>query len=488
LASAFIAAYRAGLYLFPAGAWALSSVVALLGLASPLLLGRSFRNALLAAPVIGLVLSPRLLPSPLTVAPLLFCAGALAGTCAIAFVNIRHRRRALRQVLEDGDAASFVQTYFDAGTTAQAAADWRALRHAVRAQAWRSTPARRARAAARLRHTSAAIEQHGPVPIRPELARLRQLAEANEGLPERIRASLLAAATKLEHGGRIVRWRHWLGSLATPRLDAERDWVAAVDLLARSHRIAPPRWFRGHRRNLARSPFTPRDVAPHQAFRPTLAKAVAAGIGVFVLASILLSTATAQTPLDDARPLPVLTGLRTVSYIEPNLSAVLSSLAGHRAQARCWSRADWRRLSTQRSSWPHRDRRLGPWSAYASPAHHEAHFSPTLCAILSRVVYQRTPVWKDEWPAAVAFSVATLAHEAQHLRGILNEAKAECYGMQTIARTAQLLGRTELEGVYLAELYWRGEYHDEDRDPAYVSDECRDGGRLDLNPTRTAWP
>jgi hypothetical protein len=488
IASALIAAYRAGLYLFPPGAWALSLAVALLGLVSPLLLGRSFRNALLVAPAIGLVLSPRLVPSPLTVAPLLFCAGALAGTCAIAVVNVRHRRCALRRVLEDGEAASFVQAYFDAGTTAQAAADWRALRHALRAQAWRSTPARRAHAAARLRHTAAAIQSHGSVPIPPELARLRQLAEECAGSPDRIRTALFAAATKLEDGGRIVRWRHWLWSLVTPRLDAERDWVAAVDFLARSHRITTPRWFRGYRRNLARAPLTPRDVAPLHASRPTLAKPVAAGIAAFVLASILLSTATAQTPLDDARPLLVLTGPRSVSHIEPNLSAALSSLAGHRAQARCWSGPDWRRLSTQRSSWPHRERRLGPWSAYASPAHDEAHFSPTLCAILSRVVYQRIPVRDDEWPAAVAFSVATLAHEAQHLRGIFNEAKAECYGMQAITRTAQLLGRSEAEGRYLAELYWRDEYHDEDRDPAYVSGECRDGGRLDLSPTSNVWP
>jgi hypothetical protein len=259
-------------------------------------------------------------------------------------------------------------------------------------------------------------------------------------------------------------------------------------LLARRHRIAAPRWFRVYRRTLARAPLTARDVVPQQAFRPTFAKPVAAGIAVVVLATVLLSTATAQTPLDDAGALPVMAGSPPLSHVEPRLSEALSVLAGHRAQARCWSHADWQRLSRQRSAWPHRARRLGPWSAYASPAHHEAHFSPTLCAVLSRVVYQRIPVWSDEWPAAVAFSVATLAHEAQHLRGILNEAKAECYGMQAIARTAQLLGRTDAEGRYLADLYWRDEYHDEDRDPAYVSDECRKGGRLDVNPTRTAWP
>ena len=46
--------------------------------------------------------------------------------------------------------------------------------------------------------------------------------------------------------------------LAVPQF---ADW-SAVDLLARRQRIAAPKWFRGYRRALARSPLTPRDVAP----------------------------------------------------------------------------------------------------------------------------------------------------------------------------------------------------------------------------------
>ncbi len=112
----------------------------------------------------------------------------------------------------------------------------------------------------------------------------------------------------------------------------------------------------------------------------------------------------------------------------------------------------------------------------------------TLCAALSRVVYRRIPVRSDEWPGALAFSVGTLAHEAQHLRGILNEAKAECFGMQSMTRVAELLGRSRDEGRYLAALYWRYDYNDERRDPAYFSDQCRNGGRLDLNPGAGEWP
>jgi hypothetical protein len=492
MASSLIALYRAGLYGFPAGTWAISLAAAVLGLAAPLVLGPSVRNQLVAGkaplavviPFVGLVLSPRLVPSPLTVGPLLFCAGALVGTCAVASVNARHRRRRLL----DSDADSFVKEYFELGASAQAAADWGGLRRALRAQAWRSTPASRAHAAIRLRQTAAAIEHHDRMPIPAELPVLAELAAPCQATAERIHGALLTAAGKLENGGRIFRWRSWLWSLVAPGLDAERDWAAAVDVLARRHEVTPPTWFRVFRRGLARAPFTPRDVAPTRTFGAPLTKRITVGTAVLVAASVLLSTATAQTPLDDARALPALTGPRAQSHVEPRLSAVLSELAGHRAEARCWSSADWRRLSRQRSSWPRHERRLGPWSAYASPAHDEAHFSPTLCAILSRLTYRDIPVWDDEWPSALAFSVATLAHEAQHLRGILNEAKAECYGMQAITQTAQLLGRTIIEGGYLAELYWRYSYNDADRDRAYFSDECRNGGSLDLRPDTNVWP
>jgi hypothetical protein len=60
--------------------------------------------------------------------------------------------------------------------------------------------------------------------------------------------------------------------------------------------------------------------------------------------------------------------------------------------------------------------------------------------------------------------------------------------MQAIAQTARLLGRTTIEGGYLAELYWRYSYNDADRDRAYFSDECRNGGSLDLRPDTNVWP
>ena len=79
-----------------------------------------------------------------------------------------------------------------------------------------------------------------------------------------------------------------------------------------------------------------------------------------------------------------------------------------------------------------------------------------------------------------------LAHEAQHLRGIDNEAKADCYGLQQMTAVARGLGVGDEAARSLAEYAWlyiyprsRGEYR---------SADCRDGGELDLNPDSSIWP
>jgi hypothetical protein len=495
-AIAFIAAYRAGLYLLPVSAWGVALALAVMGMLTPFVVAGSLRRRLLAdkwplvllVPLFGLVLTPRLLPSPLTVGPFFFCAGALVTTSSLALCNASRRRRLLRRILEEPDPAhsqarSFVQAYFAVGSSSRSSNDARALLRALRAQAWISTGKRRARAASLLREAAESIELRKQIDF--PLRALEDLAEACAGTPQRIRDGYLSAAAKLESGGRIFRWRIWLFSLLAPTVDAERDFVAAIELLARRHNIKPPRSFRTYRRTLGRAPFTPRDVASPWTVTQPLVRPVSVGIATLLLAGTLLSTATAKTPLKDTQPLPITSDPRHGSHIEPRLSRALSSLAGHKAEAACWSAEDWRRLSAQRTSWPHHLRRLGKWSAYA--AGDRAHLSPALCAWLAHFTYDRIPIGDDSWPAALAFSVAVLAHEAQHLRGISNEAKAECYGMQLITAATRALGRRAAEGRYLAALYWREAYHDH-RDPAYVSTECRDGGQLDLHPMQTIWP
>src|SRR5262245_12727569 len=111
------------------------------------------------------------------------------------------------------------------------------------------------------------------------------------------------------------------------------------------------------------------------------------------------------------------------------------------------------------------------------------------------------------WDAYAAYSnaILTLAHEAYHLGGLVgqrfrngvvggdpdSEAKATCYGMQSIAAVAQELGATPDDAQAIATFYWDVIYP-QYRASAYSnywSAECRPGGAMDIRPPgETAWP
>jgi hypothetical protein len=125
LCIAFIGMYRGELYHLPGSAWALSAALGGLGLFAPLVLPPRIRDRLLGGawpliivlPFVGLLLSPRLFPSPVTVGPFLFCAGASFTTCIVVLWNVSRRKRAIRRSLEHQDALdlgvqSRLETYF----------------------------------------------------------------------------------------------------------------------------------------------------------------------------------------------------------------------------------------------------------------------------------------------------------------------------------------------------------------------------------------
>lgn len=80
----------------------------------------------------------------------------------------------------------------------------------------------------------------------------------------------------------------------------------------------------------------------------------------------------------------------------------------------------------------------------------------------------------------------TLAHESMHLRGIRDEAVADCYGIQLMSYVAEHLGATPTAAQELADFYYRHVYPWKPED--YVSPDCRDGGALDLRPGDPLWP
>jgi hypothetical protein len=218
--------------------------------------------------------------------------------------------------------------------------------------------------------------------------------------------------------------------------------------------------------------------------RLTLAGVVWAICLVAIGTAIEMATARPHATLTEALRiergrLPRAVPVSTATHSDARLAHVVAVLGGIGADVRCWSTAAWRRQATAGLR--------EPWRAYTvgTPLL-TVNLSPALCAELTRLTKLRVPVWRDEFPDALALSVGSVAHESMHVSGIRDEAKAECEGMQTIAKAAVLLGRPPAEGRYLAVLYSNHWY------PwwpsAYRSPECRNGGRLDLHTATNAWP
>ena len=94
----------------------------------------------------------------------------------------------------------------------------------------------------------------------------------------------------------------------------------------------------------------------------------------------------------------------------------------------------------------------------------------------------------NDCPESLRLAVAmdVVSHEAWHLSWIYDEAETECRAVQTLGRTAERLGASEAQGRALARIYWQDHFPLMPR--GYRSDECHDGGRLDLRPNDPSWP
>ena len=113
-----------------------------------------------------------------------------------------------------------------------------------------------------------------------------------------------------------------------------------------------------------------------------------------------------------------------------------------------------------------------------------AYITPEICFALYRLAFEG-----DEEGSQTARAIAVLAHEAWHLRGESDEATTECYALQSGVALGRRLGLDEdaarrMMAQQLTENMLRGPGSLEYR----VSDECRDGGRLDLDPESRAFP
>jgi hypothetical protein len=113
-----------------------------------------------------------------------------------------------------------------------------------------------------------------------------------------------------------------------------------------------------------------------------------------------------------------------------------------------------------------------------------ALLTPEICHALYELAVDR-----DVTGSRTGRALAVLAHEAWHLRGVDVEATTECYALQSGVELGRRLGLDEgtarqLMRQQLTENALRGIESLEYR----LTSECRDGGRLDLDPGDPAFP
>ena len=187
----------------------------------------------------------------------------------------------------------------------------------------------------------------------------------------------------------------------------------------------------------------------------------------------------------DGRSLPRRGGVTLVSRVEPRFSRVAAALSGVPGTVvRCWSLPDWVALIAERGAYSGGavDLRADGFVSEGT----RVNLAPRMCQRLVRFAYEGRRPARGKVKLQLANTVLTLGHETVHVAPGGSEAVATCYGLQRMRSASLLLGAPRLYADSLAELAWTGLY------PyglaKYHSPECREGGKLDLNPRSSRWP
>jgi hypothetical protein len=218
------------------------------------------------------------------------------------------------------------------------------------------------------------------------------------------------------------------------------------------------------------------------------------------LASVLVLLG-AVAPADGARFVPPWTdGASRVTPFEAAAGRVAGALADHRVSVECVDREAWRALARRYGfaleTWAMTPLRLDAASGrpvaegrtVAAPrtCRNAAAFAADPSERGARLCRHGTRTGEcDDWGLKLV-AVHVLTHESMHLAGVIDEAAAECFAVQTDAYVATRLGATSAFARSVASEYWASYYRGQD--PGYRSAECRDGGALDLFPGRPGWP
>ena len=113
-----------------------------------------------------------------------------------------------------------------------------------------------------------------------------------------------------------------------------------------------------------------------------------------------------------------------------------------------------------------------------------AYITPEICFDLYRLAL------KDEITSSqTGRALAVLSHEAWHLRGVSDEGTTECYAFQSGVGLGRHLGLSENRARQLMQQQVvENALHASGAFEYLVPPECRDGGKLDLDPRDTRFP
>lgn len=194
--------------------------------------------------------------------------------------------------------------------------------------------------------------------------------------------------------------------------------------------------------------------------------------------------ASGTLPPGEKQELAIEEGPSGGSRIDTRYSEAAGAVAGKEVEVRCWSPADWKRLMVEEEVFTAGrvdERVLG----FASAGGKRISLAPPVCADLDALVYEERAPVEEEGKYALALALVTLAHEGVHASGVADEPTAECHGIQYARQAADRLGVDPDYAAELIGLYWDGYGR---LPPTYRSEECREGGALDLDAGRAEFP
>ncbi|MFZ0160445.1 MAG: hypothetical protein WAL50_15570 [Kineosporiaceae bacterium] len=220
--------------------------------------------------------------------------------------------------------------------------------------------------------------------------------------------------------------------------------------------------------------------------RPDVLLTVCLGLGVLAVAVTLRWTVMRVDALGRPRPFPAATvGISAAAAVlcavpiirhaqlESRLADVAGVLAGHKVTVRC---------ETVGQTWleVHPERGYVQFGADGVPERHAVITYDTCQDLADWVRSDHSEATEDQMIA-----VHVLTHEAMHMRGITNEAEAECAALQRDRQTGLLLGANLNEAQALVRRYLLTVYPQ--MPDAYRSGECRPGGAMDEQLENSPW-